>query len=36
MNLGTNVGSAYMILDGANNRIVVNDGTTNRVVIGNI
>ena len=36
MNLGTSIGDAYIQLDGANNRIVVNDGTTNRIVIGNI
>ena len=35
INLGT-ASSGYLLLDGANNRIVVNDGTTNRIVIGNI
>lgn len=35
MNLGTSA-SGTVILDGANNRIVVHDGTTNRVVIGNV
>lgn len=36
---GVNVGAGtagYVLLDGVNNRIVVNDGTTNRVVIGSI
>lgn len=35
--VGLNLGSAstgYLLLDGANNRIIVNDGTTNRIVIG--
>lgn len=36
MNLGTSIGDAYILLDGANNRILVNDGTTNRIVIGNV
>lgn len=34
-----NIGSSSagsVILDGANNRIIVHDGTTNRVVIGNV
>lgn len=34
-----NVGSSstgYVLIDGPNNRIVINDGTTNRVVIGNV
>lgn len=35
LNLGT-ASAGSLILDGANNRIVVHDGTTNRVVIGNI
>ncbi len=26
----------YLLLDGANNRILVNDGTTNRIVIGSV
>lgn len=37
--VGINLGSAttgYLLLDGANNRIVVNDGTTNRIVIGEV
>ena len=33
--LGTST-AGTLILDGANNRIIVHDGTTNRVVIGNI
>lgn len=36
---GINVGqgtSGYVLIDGPNNRIVVNDGTTNRIVIGSI
>ena len=36
VNLGTASGGAYLLLDGANNRILVNDGTTNRVVIGEV
>ena len=35
MNLGT-AATGYIRLDGANNRIIVNDGTTNRIVIGNV
>lgn len=35
LNLGSS-SSGYVLLDGANNRIVVNDGTTNRIVIGNV
>ena len=34
-----NIGSSsngYMLLDGANNRILINDGTTNRIAIGAI
>jgi len=31
-----NVGAANLKIDGANNRILVNDGTTNRIVIGNV
>lgn len=34
MNLGTNIGSAYILLDGANNRIIINDGTTDRILMG--
>lgn len=34
VNVGTGTGS--VILDGVNNRIIVNDGTANRIVIGNI
>jgi hypothetical protein len=37
--VGLNLGSSsagYLLLDGANNRILVNDGTTNRIVIGNV
>ena len=30
------VGGAAVIIDGINNRIIVNDGTTNRVVIGSV
>ncbi len=36
---GLNVGegsAGYVLIDGPNNRILVNDGTTNRVVIGSI
>lgn len=29
-------GNAFVKLDGANNRMIVNDGTTNRIVIGNV
>ena len=36
VNVGTAGGSAYVKLDGQNNRIIVNDGTTNRIVIGNV
>lgn len=36
VNVGTTISSSYVQLDGANNRIVVNDGTTNRIIIGNI
>jgi len=35
LNLGSST-SGYVLLDGANNRIVVNDGTTNRIVIGSV
>ena len=28
--------SAYLFIDSANSRIIVNDGTTNRIVIGNV
>jgi len=35
LNLGTS-SAGYVLLDGANNRIIVNDGTTNRIVIGNV
>lgn len=35
-NLGTTSSNGYMILDGGNNRILLNDGTTNRIVIGNV
>jgi hypothetical protein len=35
LNLGTSA-SGSLILDGANNRILVHDGTTNRIVIGNV
>ncbi len=34
-----NVGSSsgpYLLIDGPNNRILVNDGTTNRIVIGSV
>lgn len=34
-----NIGSSstgYLLLDGPNNRIVVNDGTTNRIVMGSV
>jgi len=30
------IGTGFVRLDGANDRIVINDGTTNRIVIGNI
>lgn len=36
VDVGTGAGSAYVRLDGVNNRIIVNDGTTNRIVIGNV
>lgn len=36
VDVGTGAGSAYVRLDGANNRIVVHDGTVPRIVIGNI
>lgn len=35
--VGINIGSAstgYVKLDGANDRIVINDGTVNRIIIG--
>lgn len=35
LNLGAST-TGYVLLDGANNRIVVNDGTTNRIVIGEV
>lgn len=35
INLGTAT-TGYVRLDGANNRIIVNDGTTNRIVIGEV
>lgn len=35
INLGT-AAAGSLVLDGANNRIVVHDGTTNRIVIGNV
>lgn len=35
LNLGAGA-SGSLVLDGANNRIVVNDGTTNRIVIGSV
>lgn len=35
LNLGTS-SAGYVLLDGENNRIIVNDGTTNRIVIGNV
>ena len=35
LNLGTTT-SGYLLLDGANNRILVNDGTTNRIIIGQL
>lgn len=37
--VGLHLGSAstgYLLLDGANNRIIVNDGTVNRIVIGSV
>lgn len=36
MNVGSASGSAYVKLDGPNNRIIVNDGTVDRIIIGNI
>ena len=39
MTVAVNVGTSaagYVQLDGANNRIVVNDGTVDRIMIGNI
>jgi|GEM_PF-5377117 len=35
LNLGSST-SGYVLLDGANNRILVHDGTTNRIVIGSV
>lgn len=35
INLGESAAGS-VVLDGANNRIVVHDGTTNRIVIGNV
>lgn len=35
VNLGT-PGGGYVLIDGPNNRILVNDGTTNRIVIGEV
>ncbi len=35
INIGT-AAAGYVLLDGPNNRIIVNDGTTNRIVIGNV
>lgn len=34
--VGTGVGDSYVLIDGPNNRIVVNDGSTNRIVMGNV
>lgn len=37
--VGINVGSSstgYVLIDGANNRIIINDGTTNRAVFGDV
>lgn len=34
VNVGT--GTGFVKLDGANNRIIVNDGVTNRIVIGSV
>jgi hypothetical protein len=34
VNVGTASGSAYVRLDGVNNRIIINDGTTDRILIG--
>lgn len=37
--VGLNVGAGtagYVLIDGANNRIIMNDGTTNRIVIGSV
>ena len=36
VDVGTASGGAFVRVDGANNRIIVNDGTTNRIVIGNV
>lgn len=35
INLGTS-SAGSVVLDGANNRILVHDGTVNRIVIGNV
>jgi hypothetical protein len=35
INLGSS-GAGSLVLDGANNRIIVHDGTVNRIVIGNV
>lgn len=36
VDVGTGAGSAYVRLDGGNNRIVIHDGTNPRIVIGNV
>lgn len=36
INLGTTGTTAFLKLDGENNRIVVNDGTVDRIWIGNL
>lgn len=35
VNLGSS-STGFLLLDGPNNRILVNDGTTNRIVIGEV
>jgi hypothetical protein len=34
--VGDPIGSSFVKIDGANNRIIVNDGLFNRIVIGNV
>jgi hypothetical protein len=36
VNVGTSSGTEYVMLDGANNRIIVHDGDKPRIVIGNV
>lgn len=34
--VGSGTTGGYTLIDGGNNRILINDGTTNRIVIGNL